>query len=399
MFFRSHENKAPGRAKASPAPPLSAKHSWKALSRANKENAGPGEAAPGKPPWLEEDFSRQLQSKDSLFVDSEAEAPKAAFAPGGAGLEFRAAQLDNLFDFSRASPAKSPARRASASEKDTLSRASPPRRPQTYLERTRDFVRDCFQSISVRRSDRASSEGPRESPAPAADLKRLLEKYNRSLRRAWRPRICKRERQERFAARVGAFLRRRPGLRGGLLKGFRQSVESLPQLLHLFRPEPHPQLRRLREHISINQLSSLPRRNYQAKNLKSTIQLFCFKFYFLKMKKRPWKKSKYVAKLQRLTRMSGRQIYKWVWDEEKRFREAARGASAGALGAREQGICRSWARIRDTFRRKVRDRGLWIVGKIMLRSVGFFSPKVEKKIWSVKLKGLLQKSIFMDLSF
>lgn len=407
MLFASSDNKANSQRQLVPNTTLSGRNSRKPQSKSNKENLHPYKPkaeAKGKKCWFAEESPQRGNSKDSLFVDSDTEPPKFDFLKlGHADFDLRNVPLKTLFNVSDLSDEKSPDKSKAIPEKMTISKVSSKEASRHYLRNTHEFIKNCFESISNRRSESRSKEARADSREVAGgqmpDLRRLLRTYNKRVSGLLRRRICKRESRRRFRGRVIAFIKGNEDAKDALLRCFRQGVETLPQLLHIFKPETQPKLQQIQENISINQLSNLPRRNYQSKNLKSTIQLFCFKYYFFKMKKKPLKKNKYVAKLQRLTRMSGRQIYKWVWDEEKRFQELAKTCSIRDLHRREQSIYSSWRRIKESFRRKVKDRNLWIVSKIILKSVGFFSEKIEKKIWNVKLKGLLQKSIFMDLSF
>lgn len=404
MFFTSNDNKTENPHQQTKNSNLSGKNSWKHSFKSNKENLVPMNSKrdfKAKKSWFEEESPPKGQSKDSLFVDSDIDAPKQDFLKLGNGdFDLKNLPLRNLFNLSELSAEKSPLKFKSESEKMTISKVSS-KASNSYLQNTREFVKNCFESISNRKSENFSKEdrGGVSESTTNLDLSFLLQKYNKNVSNFLKKRISKSGSRKRLTERIKSFLRRHPQLKKSLLDSFRQSVETLPQLLHIFKPESQPKLQQMQENISINQLSNLPRRNYQSKNLKSTIQLFCFKYYFFKMKKKPLQKTKYVSKLQKLTKMSGRQIYKWVWDEEKRFQEMAKTCSIRELHKREQSIFTSWKRIKESFRRKVKDRNLWIVSRIILKSVGFFSEKIEKKIWNVKLKGLLQKSIFMDLSF
>jgi hypothetical protein len=336
-------------------------------------------------------ISKSRKSKDSLFVESDEELKSKAINDQ---FNFKTFQLKNLINL-----------------KDSLSNENSGSKLESgmntiinskhYLENTKKFVKDCFKSISKSNSHgedkhlKISVKNPNE----IKNLSALLGYYNNNVKKITKKRISKKYYKQKFEKTVKKFIKKYPHYKDVLHKNFRQSVETFPRLLNIFKPESKPQLKSIQENININQLSNLPKRYYQSKNIKSNIQLFCFKYYFFKMKKNPNKKSKYIKKLKNLTQMTGRQIYKWIWDEDKRYQEILKKCSIDELYKREQKIFNSWKMIKKIFVDKVKKKKLWIINKVILKSIGFFSKKVEEKIWNVKLKGLLHKSIFMDFSF
>lgn len=361
--------------------------------KSNKENL---ETQRGRCSWVQKSMEKSVQcSNDSLFVQSDAEDPKIF---NESNFQFR-----NFFRTHFSMQSKSKRNLSQSSGKNTLfDEQLSKKTPEEYIENTHSFIRNCLQSIipssnndlePEKKSEKCVQIDQKKPELP--DILFLLNQYNRKVARRRRP-ISKKKRKKRFQETATSFLSKHPRDKKSLFLFFRQSVETLPLLLNIFRPEQSPKLQRIQDQISINHLKNYPKRSYQEKALKSSTQLLCFKYYFLKMKRRPELRDKSIGKLQALTHNSRRQIYKWIWDEEKRFNEVNENCSEKEKLQREQVLLDSWKKFKGRFKREVRQKKLWIMDRVVVGCNDFFSKGVLRKVWGIKLKGLLQKSVFLD---
>lgn len=140
------------------------------------------------------------------------------------------------------------------------------------------------------------------------------------------------------------------------------------------------------------------KRKYKDKNVKSNMQLLCFKYYFLKIKSNIQKKEKIISKLQVLTKMTSRQIYKWLWDEKNRYKYNLIKNGDEIMKKKEQQIILEYKRIKEIIKYKICKNNLWILNKIFIPHNPFFSERLSKQIWKIKLKGIIKESFFLDLS-
>jgi hypothetical protein len=362
------------------------------------------------PKKIETSFLNSPQiSQDSLFIDSENEISNNHFGNS----DDKLFQFKNFFK--KYMPRENKYSKCSSDESDKntiFNKPSPKKSSEEYLKNTKNFVKNCFHSISnsngknesfalsvnpglkiPNTKHKGSTLNPNDQQIPS-----LLRQYNTLVKKNHK-KISKKQKKKRLTQSITSFIQNNPLYREALLKFFRQSVESLPILLHIFKTETKPNLRQIQQNVTLNQLTNFPKRNYQEKSIKSTTQLLCFKYYFCKMKRNPSYRDKYIEKLKNLTKNSQRQIYKWIWDEEKRYRESLKVFSIGEVEAKEKALFRSWKEFKAEFQSKVLRKKLWILDRIVVGQNDLFSEKVYRKICGVKLKGLMQKSIFMDLCY
>lgn len=95
--------------------------------------------------------------------------------------------------------------------------------------------------------------------------------------------------------------------------------------------------------------------------------------------------------------MTYRQIYKWLWDEEHRYQTNLTLKTKEEISSIETAITREYKKMKRDFKKNVANKGLWIVDKIFIPKNKIFSDKVNRKIWEIKMKGIIEKSIFMQL--
>lgn len=133
----------------------------------------------------------------------------------------------------------------------------------------------------------------------------------------------------------------------------------------------------------------------KSKTIKSNLQILCFKYYFLKIKRKSSLKNYYLNKLKRFTNMNSRQIYKWLWDEEKRYQAQCESLTVYELLENQQRIFKSFKQFKKDFQKKVKNKGLLQVNKIYLPPHPGVSDDVNLKIWGVKLKELKDRNLFI----